>query len=1430
MKNITRVLIISLLSLFMVQTGYAEKYKGEKGDQKKSNLKSTAAGCLPGSGFKYLDVNNVRCRINTGGDMWWDFENADYEIPRGSRKTSMFSASLWIGGVDANDQLKLAAVRYRQGPDFGGGNDYWPGPLTIDGSASIEPETCEKYDRLFPITRKQIDNFNAWWDNKQEYPNYNIPTEILEWPAHGDITKGQSYYLAPFFDRDGDGTYNPLNGDYPYYDLDNDLCKSKTPTVEDEQGIVEGGILADQVIKGDETLWWVFNDKGNIHTETEGQAIGLEIRGQAFGFSTNDVINNMTFYSYEIINRSTFTLRDTYFSQWVDTDLGFATDDYIGCDVERGLGYCYNGKPVDGNGQYFAYGEQPPAVGVDFFQGPYVDPDGKDNAGWNGDNCEEFNFNLPAGNPDDGSAINGVNFGDGIVDNERFGMRRFVYHNNTGVPDYMTDPDYAPEYYNFLRGIWKDGTKMIYGGNAHQSSGAYGPECDFMFPGDSDPCNWGTDGLPPNGPVYWTEETADNQEHDRRFMQSAGPFELKPGAVNYITVGIPWARATSGGPFASVELLRVVDDVCQKLFDNCFDVIDGPNAPDLTVREMNQELVFYITNRKTNDPGSNYNEQYEEYDPYIDLPHDSLLEDVDRDYYDTTYNFEGYQVFQLANPEVSVSDLDDPNKAREVFQCDIKNDVTTIINHYFDESLDANVPVQEVAGTNKGIRHSFTLQIDAFSGEPLVNHKQYYYLALSYAHNNYMTYSADPQRQEPGIIGIRGQKEPYLAGRKNIRVYTAIPHQTVGQVQPQSKYGDGVEITRIQGHGNGGNILELSEETEEAIVSKPPYDPIENNITSENYPAALEAKYKEGAGPIDIKIIDPLNVKNAEYTIRFDSMVAPDWGGKYANVSKKWIDTANIRISNWTLIDEATGKGYKSDTAIIVEDEVLFLDLGFSINIKQEVNPFEQLIIGTDTSFAEGNGFIESSIDFADSSKRWLTGLADTDDPNNTNWIRSGSGTDPDNPAFGNDWNLTLGSSGTPQGTAWDPDGEYEKVVGGTWAPYYMVAQSEYADLTPAYRRVSKEQNNGTLSSVDVVITSDKSKWTRCPVIEMSPDASLSEGGVEKYSPRAGQSVDKDGNPAPVGSGPSDNPADPNYIAETGMGWFPGYAINVETGERLNMMFGENSWLVKENGRDMMWNPTSNVLDENSFEYVFGGMHYVYVMGHRYFKQVFADTYEYSYDNPPYDAGKSARYMLDSLKFPPPIPEGLLKPRDYVYGSCLWVNIPISVEGKEFMSSDARIRLRVQKPYQRYSVPVTELDSMYTDGRNNNYPMYEFSTEGVSTRQDAVDIASSKLDQIGVVPNPYYAYSTYETNQLDNRVKIINLPRKCTITIYSIDGNLIRQFTKDEEVTFIDWDLKNFAGIPIAGGLYLIHIDAPGIGQKVVKWFGSLRPIDLNAF
>ena len=537
MKNKVQVLFAALIIMGAVMPGKAEMFRYANDGSGKGQRAQTAAGCSPSSAFEWLDINNVKTRINAGGDMWWDLPagtGSKYYIPANGSATSLFAGSLWIAGVDVNQQLKCAAVRFRQGPNLNGGNDFWTGPLTIDGKASVTDDVCARWDKIFKITRDQVDEFlshctgekptaNSRYGKLVEDSEYSMPSIIKNWPAHPTNDDGNvSHYLAPFFDNDGNGEYDPAQGDFPYYDIDNELCHTKIPTMDEElEGSMHGSILADQVLKGDQTLWWVFNDKGNSHTESEGQAIGLEIRAQAFGFATNDEINNMSFYSYEIINRSTYTLTGTYFSPWTDVDLGYGWDDYVGCDVGRGLGYGYNGKAVDGSGEPEAYGNQPPAIGIDFFQGPYMDADQLDNPKYETTIINTFDHIDPAtgdsifvtdtvyGNQIVDYSINGVNFGNGIVDDERFGMRRFVYHNNSN--DDNGDPRTAPQYYNYLRGIWKNGAEMQYGGNALSGSDVVGPTCDFMFPGDSDPWNWGTRGFEPNGGYnkdgkYWSEE------------------------------------------------------------------------------------------------------------------------------------------------------------------------------------------------------------------------------------------------------------------------------------------------------------------------------------------------------------------------------------------------------------------------------------------------------------------------------------------------------------------------------------------------------------------------------------------------------------------------------------------------------------------------------------------------------------------------------------------------------------------------------------------------------------------------------------------------------------------------------------------------------------------------------------------------------------
>ena len=1454
MKTIIRLLIVAFLFLSVTEIR-AEKVK--MADKKSRTLRGTTAGCTPSSTFAWLNINNARVRVNAGGDMWWDLPGgtgAKYYIPANGSATSLYAGSLWIAGLDINQQLKCAAIRFRQT-----GNDFWTGPLTIDGTATIDPATCMEYDKIYTITRAEVDDFIANCDPETGVPmsGYEIPSSIANWPAHGDPSRGMSYYLAPFYDRDKDGNYNPAAGDYPYYDIDNELCHSQVPTMDETmEGSVKGSILADQVIKGDQTLWWVFNDKGNAHTETGGSAIGLEIRAQAFAFATNDEINNMTFYSYEIINRSTYTLTNTYFSPWTDVDLGFSRDDFVGCDVSRGLGYGYNGYNIDqGGGGPEEYGANPPAVGVDFFQGPYLDPDGIDNPKYNpetGENCDE--------------SINGVNFGNGIIDDERFGMRRFVYHDNTS-DQVKGDPGKASEYYLFLRGIWKNGDKMHYGGDAVPGHPGVGDvACDFVFPFDSDPCDWGTGGVDPQFPAgYWSEETGNNGSpntpYDRRFMQSAGPFTLKPGAVNYITFGVPWARSANGDAWSSVELLRRVDDKCQSMFDNCFDVLDGPDAPDLTFRELDRQLIVFISNSENS---NNVGESYTELDPQICGP--LATDSTQRN--DSLYRFEGYIVYQLANERVSVDELNDVDKARIVYQCDVKNGVTSIINYVYDDNLRASIPTLMVEGADNGIKSTFVITQDEFttSGDVnLVNHKTYYYMAISYAYNNYQDYAADANNP----IALYGQKTPYLAGRKNIRLYSATPHKIVNGTVVNSNYGDKLEITRWSGVGNGGNQLELSQETIDEILSKGPAS-ASVKFGDANYPIAYHPKYKAGYGPIDVKVVDPLNVVSTDYAIWFDDFedkaIRQVTGEKGVNG-----DTAVKKVFKWYLKDLNSGEVFVADNTSDVQTEKIFIERGISVSIHQPwgIGPMavgDYLDASADpplpkTVFrilAQNNGMITSSVTYADSSNKWLSGIRDDDNmPSSAlNWIRSGQYGDQETPS-NNDYLVSSSSGGFSK--PYDPDESYENIAEGTWAPALLAdfsrnsGQFVPAPLYNANARVDSIFR--TIGSIDIVLTSDKSKWTRCPVIEMGLEKTLTEGKAETFTLRKSPSIDKNGNPCPATvTEPSNNPEDPNYIATNGMGWFPGYAIDVETGARLNMCYGEDSYYPSLNGRDMMFNPPAlkettvlsvpmaQLSDPVLFDpidntAVMGGKHFVYIFPMNDAGTFGSGGYEISFKSPAYDAGA---YLYNTLTRIAAAPSSTLRSAFYLklWGQPVWTGMPMPVEGREWLQegNPVKISVRVSKPYTSGygGFPLEKVTSELYDTINHEgyKPYYTFTTTGCATTKNDIVKAKEDLEMVTVVPNPYYAYSEYESNALTHKVKIANVPDKCVVTIYTVNGTKIRQFKKDTDaVTSIDWDLTNFANTPIASGFYIIHVKDNTTGNETtVKFYAAMRQVDLSTF
>ena len=1364
-------------------------YYGTNDKPGKAKPKPKGANCSPATSKLTMQFNDVKALIEQGGSM---FQNraasvAAYEVPKGSNRFAIFAGALWMGGTDVNGQLKIAALRYRSG------NDFWPGPLTVTpgtgsynpgspvgdnavrdfGEANIDPDQCLAYDKFYTIRKAEVIRFNIWWECNAGIttegcadvvqPSNDELNRIYGWPAHGDVSRGQDYFLAPFYDRDGDGNYNPDNGDHPWYD---DILGRDD---------IECGVDRRVSLYGDETHWWVFNDKGNIHTETNGDPIGMEIRAQAFSFATNDEVNRMTFYNYELINRGTQTLYNTFFSQYLDCDLGNYADDYVGCDVSRGLGYTFNGDNNDqSDGGKLGYGENPPAIGCDFFEGPYQDGDGIDNPGPYFDEATQTEV-VPTvidALANRGIVYKGIGIGysDGIIDNERFGMRRFTYYTSTSAYPY-NDPGPAAEFYNFMKGKWANGSEMFYGGLGYVgSSGVTTVPSSYMFPGDSDPLHWSTDGQDMSGPFPdgWDESTNNNPPGDRRFVQSAGPFTLRPGAINNITVGIVYGRSTDGNLFASVDAMKRADTKAQALFDACFKILSPPDAPKLTIQELENELVLVIENPTSS---NNYQEGYSEMDE-INIPDPTV---------DRYYRFEGYQIFQLKSTDVSIADIADPTKARLVAQCDIKNSVGRIINFEFDESLGFSVPVEKVNGANKGIQHSFKVTEDQFAQgtRTLVNHKTYYYVAVAYAYNQFKKY--DPN----DATLLDGQKIPYISSRLNydgtaISSTAAVPHNPMpeaGGTMQLIEYGSSPQITRLDGYGNGNRSLEL---TSSSL----------NSILEDGYMA--NPTYDFGKGPINIKVVDPLNLANGYFECKFRDYSV----GTTGNAA----DTASWTVYRY---DQKGGNiidSVSSERTIAVNNEQIIPEWGISVQIYQEKYYFPS---ASGNLAAKTSDMIESSIEFADSSKRWLTGVQDNDAFFPTNWIRSGDYKDTNSTPNVAEY---LNAVNYKDELGADPAQKFERILDGTIAPHRLVGyQADYMPLA-YYNSASApgaSKANASISflpSVNIVITSDKSKWTRCPIIELGRTETLNVGGAKPGAMRKSPSVDKNG----IADGTG-----------TGMGWFPGYAIDLESGARLYMAFGENSFLGGENGADMIWNPTDRIVS-NVGTPLMGGMHPVYVFG---YNQATTNGYVSGYDFPAYIPNQAEANTTNLLyqKWLDVESNDATAKRE-LYGSLAWISYPLLRDGQTLLSTDVTIKLRINKEFKNF----------VGSGENGGKPMYSWNMDEIATVVASKDQLKDALKMINIVPNPYYAFSEYERTRIETKVKITNLPEKCTVKIYTSNGKLVRTFKKDSPVTSLDWDLTNNKSIPVAGGIYLIHVEVPEVGEVILKFFGGMRQVDLQ--
>lgn len=420
---------------------------------------------LPNNEY-YEEANFTNFNVRTG--LGPDFLNVDENgICRGDYLFSnmIYGSSLNIVGKYNENVFGVTSLFEN--------NKYKPGPYTDYNL--YNHDIVHNFNENFYIDKAMCNQHV--FAISTNLPNYQIPNGIKNWPAHGDISLGQAQNLAPFIDINQNGIYEPEQGEYPSF-------------------------------PGTRCLLNITHQHEN---DFEYKGLGVELHSYIYAFDCEDSIKEVIFYKSELFNRTSRNYDSLAVGVFNDYDLGGYNDDYVGTHVETGMIYAYNGDNYDDDqGGASGFHDSLPTIGNLFLKGVKFP-----------NNLIDDEIGVSPH-----QTINGFGFNDGIVDNEHKTLEHsFVVGNGASI---SSDPTTSEQYFNYLNGKWRFGETLYYGGTGFQGSTSVTTiPAKYMYPGNSDPLHYGTNGIDPS--FEWSEESINNPPGDRRILGSFGSTPLNAG-------------------------------------------------------------------------------------------------------------------------------------------------------------------------------------------------------------------------------------------------------------------------------------------------------------------------------------------------------------------------------------------------------------------------------------------------------------------------------------------------------------------------------------------------------------------------------------------------------------------------------------------------------------------------------------------------------------------------------------------------------------------------------------------------------------------------------------------------------------------------------------------------------------------------------------
>jgi len=251
---------------------------------------------------------------------------------------------------------------------------------------------------------------------------------------------------------------------------------------------------------------------------------------------------------------------------------------------------------------------------------------------------------------------------------------------------------------------------------------------------------------------------------DRRIGMASGPFTMEPGDTQEVVVAEIMAGATPGTNYlAAVNVLKQYDIFAQEAYDKFFQLPSPPLRPNVQVSELDREIVL------------NWGWSQDDV-----ITTESNVSD--------TYEFEGYNVYQLPSASASVI------SGIRLATFDLVTDPGPVIEPIIDPATGELITEIGQYGNNTGIQRLFNITKNAFDNTPLINGIKYYFAVTAYS----VTSDYD---DSVSITVPKSLENPIL-------IITVIPQST----RPGEVYGAdiGDSLTAVHSEGlSDGNLFPL---------------------------------------------------------------------------------------------------------------------------------------------------------------------------------------------------------------------------------------------------------------------------------------------------------------------------------------------------------------------------------------------------------------------------------------------------------------------------------------------------------------------------------------------------------------------------------------------------------------------------------------------